>query len=111
MPGGSWDLGTQSWFVRADTDWAALLRGGGGGGMSPMALLPAPLDGPVALALLRRRTELREGDFPPLSEAEEAGVVRLRAALVELGRRARDVQSKKVAEGPTFQKAWTDDDY
>lgn len=102
-PGEAWNLVSQPWFHRREQSvpWATLLRI-----RSPSLELQALLD------LLRRRTELRDGDYPALSQAEEALAARLREAMQELAKLAGEAgDAMQEPEPPKFVKAFSDDDY
>lgn len=121
-PGEAWDLSSQPWFhKRSETvPWSALLHHGSdpGGGDDGRAGSPAPLGLELGgmLGLLRRRTELREGDFPALTEQEELLTATLREAIQALAAMAEAEGDASGAtlpepEHPKFVKAFSDDDY
>jgi hypothetical protein len=102
-PGEAWNLVSQPWFHNREQSipWATLLHVS-----SPSLDLQALLD------LLRRRTELRDGDYPALSEAEEALAARLREAMQALAKLAGGAgDAVPEPEPPKFVKAFSDDDY
>lgn len=119
--GGSWDLSTQPWFERGENtiDWGLLLRLECADAIAtPMTATgiknrpSASLDAEAAIDLLRRRTELRAGDYPPLTDVEQAGTERLQDALAELSRRAGQEVVTQEQEERKFVKAFSsDDDY
>lgn len=103
LPGEAWDLTTQPWFPNRGegVPWAALLR-----------IATPPLEPDAALSLLRRRTELREGDYPALTLEEEALTATLKERLPALAALAgAGGSAEPEPEPPKFVKAFSDDDY
>ena len=102
-PGEAWNLVSQPWFHNREhtIPWMALLQ------------IPSPpLELQALLNLLRRRTELREGDYPALTEAEDFLAVRLREAMQALAQLAGDTgDAAPEPEPPKFVRAFSDDDY